>query len=189
MPVPTPPRSRRDVLTIVALSFAGTGFAASLWPFVDQMNPNRASPLDTVEVDVSPIKPGQSVTVTWKGQPVVVRHRTPEEIAAVRTTRPADLRDHLARNTLRPAKALATDENRAIAGRPQWLVVIALCTHLGCRLDTRPEQTGATSDAAFFCPCHAARFDAAGRVLSGPAPTNLPVPPAAFTSPTRLRIG
>ena len=173
-----------------ACAFVGVGSAVSLWPFIDQMNPNGATPpLPVTDVDLSPIESGQMIQVTWRGQPIVIRHRTREEIERVRGTPLSDLADRLARNAMLPPRTLATDDNRIKAGHDNWLVVVGLCTHLGCLLKPEPAADMAAEGISLFCPCHAARFDHSGRARSGPARTNLPVPPYPFLSPTSIRIG
>ena len=179
---------RRDFLVQTASAFVAVGGVAAFWPFIDQMNPNPATPPpETRDVDLAPIQPGQAIIVTWRGKPISIRHRTPEEIRLARDTPLQDLPDPLARNDMLPANVPAADASRVKEGHEQWLVVIALCTHLGCLLKTR--EPGDASDESWFCPCHAARFDTSGRVRAGPARTNLPVPPYAFLSPMRIRIG
>jgi ubiquinol-cytochrome c reductase iron-sulfur subunit len=181
---------RRDFIVQVAGAFVGVGSAVALWPFIDQMNPNEATPPPEVtDVDLAPIAPGQMITVRWRGLPVFVRHRTRREIDQARSTPLSHLRDQFARNEGLPAKALATDDNRTKAGHDDWLVVIGLCTHLGCRLEPSEGAGAGDPSEAWFCPCHAARFDTSGRVRGGPAPTNLPVPPYEFLSAGRIRIG
>lgn len=181
---------RRDVLLGSASLLICGGAAASLWPLIDQMNPNAATPAPPVtEVDLQAVAPGQEITVAWKGKPVIVRHRTAVEIAAARAVRVSSLRDPLARNAGLPERTPADDINRALPGQERWLVAVGLCTHLGCRLIRNPDPAGVAGGEAWFCPCHASRFDAAGRVRSGPALTNLPVPPVTWLGPTRIRIG
>ena len=180
--------ARRDFIVDAALAFAGVGCAAALWPFIDQMNANKATPPpEKREVDLSAIPPGQTATVVWRGQPISIRHRTPDEIRIARSTPLSDLPDPLARNAMLPEKAPATDANRTKEGREEWLVVVSVCTHLGCRLTA--QAPAVAKGEGWFCRCHAARFDLAGRVVAGPARTNLPVPPYSFLSPTRMRIG
>jgi ubiquinol-cytochrome c reductase iron-sulfur subunit len=184
--------TRRDFVSVSAGAFAAVGGAAALWPLVDQMNPNPGTPPGTRLVDLAPIAAGQAVTVAWRGQPVVIRHRTPDEIAGARSAAVGDLPDPFARNAALAANAPASDANRTRAGRPDWLVVVGLCTHLGCRLRALTRQTGDPIEregGGWFCPCHAARFDDSGRVVSGPAPTNLPVPPYRFVTPHTMEIG
>jgi ubiquinol-cytochrome c reductase iron-sulfur subunit len=177
--------TRRDFLTIVTGSFGAVGGATTLWPLIDQMNPNPGSPAGTVVVDLAPILPGQAITVAWRSQPVVIRHRTPDEIALARAVAAAGLPDPYARNAALPELASATDANRT-RGRPEWLVVVAVCTHLGCGL--KPADIVGRGEG-WFCPCHAAQFDLSGRVRSGPARTNLPVPPYRFVTRNAIEIG
>jgi len=182
--------ARRDFLVQTAGAFVGVGCAAALWPFIDQMNPNSATPPPEVtDVDLAPIAPGQAISVRWRGLPIFVRNRTREEVQHARSTPLSDLRDQLARNEALSRKAPAYDTNRTKEGRDNWLVVVGVCTHLGCIL--KSSATAAVGDAgeAWFCPCHAARFDLSGRVRSGPALTNLPVPPYQFLTASRMRIG
>jgi ubiquinol-cytochrome c reductase iron-sulfur subunit len=184
------PPARRDFIVQLACAFAGAGGVAALWPLIDQMSPNPATPPPEVtDVDLAPIEPGQAVTVRWRGLPIVVRHRMPEEVHIARSTPVAHLRDRLARNEALPRSTPADDANRTKAGHESWLVVVAICTHLGCQVRSQGSAEAVTTDEGWFCPCHAARFDLSGRVRSGPAPTNLAVPPYRFLSATRLRIG
>jgi ubiquinol-cytochrome c reductase iron-sulfur subunit len=151
------------------------------------MNPNPGTPPpETRLVDLAPIAPGQTVAVAWRGQPVFVRHRTADEIARARSVPLGALPDPYARNAALPEQASATDANRTRAGHAEWLVVVGICTHLGCRL--QPADTAGRGEG-WFCPCHAARFDLAGRVCGGPAPTNLPVPPYRFVTTSQIEIG
>lgn len=186
----TSPPTRRDFLSVSTGAFAAVGSAFAVWPFVDQMNPNPGTPPpETRLVDLAPISPGQAVTVTWRGQPIFVRHRTSDEIERARNVSVSELPDPRARNAALPAGAPASDANRTHAGRPQWLVVIGLCTHMGCRLQPLRTIEPGNSGEAWLCPCHAARFDLAGRVRAGPARTNLPVPPYRFITTNKIEIG
>ena len=135
------------------------------------------------------IQPGQMITVMWRRLPIFIRHRTRAEMELARSTPLADLPDRLARNEMLPEKALAHDANRTIEGHDNWLVVVGVCTHLGCLLMFRPPGATVPTYEGWFCPCHASRFDLSGRVRSGPARTNLPVPLYRFLSRTRIRIG
>ncbi|EME70659.1 ubiquinol-cytochrome C reductase iron-sulfur subunit [Paramagnetospirillum caucaseum] len=131
--------------------------------------------LSTTDVDISAIKPGQSVTVVWRGKPVFVRHRLPEEIADAAKVNTADLREP------------ETDTQRA--KKPEWLVLIGVCTHLGCvPLGQKPADPKGEF-GGWFCPCHGSHYDTSGRIRKGPAPSNLPVPPYQFTTDTTVRIG
>jgi ubiquinol-cytochrome c reductase iron-sulfur subunit len=177
--------SRRDFLLIATGAFAAIGAAATLWPFIDQMNPDASAlALASTEVDISAIEPGQSITVLWRGKPVAIRNRTEAEVTAAKEVPLDALKDPLARNANLDASATATDENRAAAGKENWLVMVQVCTHLGCvPLGEQGEYGG------WFCPCHGSVYDTAGRIRRGPAPENLMIPPFAFTDDTTLRIG
>ncbi len=182
--------ARRDFIVQTAAAFVGVGGALSLWPFIDQMNPNSATPPPAVtDVDLSPIEPGQMILVAWRGNPIFIRHRTPDEVRLARSTPLFELRDRYARNETLPARTPATDENRTQEGHDSWLVVVGLCTHLGCLLTSEPDPVAAAEGTSWFCPCHAARFDHSGRVRGGPALTNLRVPPYRFLTPNKIRIG
>lgn len=181
---------RRDFIVQAAGTFAAVGSAVALWPFVDQMNPHRGTPPPPVtEVDLAPIQPGQAITVLWRGAPIFIRNRTREEVQEARSVSLSHLPDPLARNAALPARTPADDRNRSIAGHENWLVVVGLCTHLGCLLKSSEQAGRRASEEAWFCPCHAARFDVSGRVRGGPARTNLPVPRYQFLTPSKLRIG
>ncbi len=182
--------NRRDVLVVGASAFAAVGAASLIWPFIHQMNPDAgAQALASIEVDLSPVSVGQAITVMWRGKPVFIRHRTEEEIKAAREVPVDDLPDPIARNENVSGEVPATDENRVIAGNEKWLVMIGICTHLGCipagqkLSDTKGEFGG------WFCPCHGSHYDTAGRIRKGPAPRNLDVPPYQYVSDTKIQIG
>lgn len=180
--------TRRDFLYVAtgAAAAVGAGFAA--WPLIDQMNPTSAiRAAATVEADLSAIEPGQQVVVQWRGHPVFIRRRTPKEIAAARAVALAKLPDGLARNANLTGSAPASDDNRTI--KPEWLVVVGVCTHLGCipQVSTAAAPQGAYG--GWLCHCHGSDYDTAGRIRKGPAPRNLAVPPYAFIGPQRIRIG
>lgn len=185
----TPPEpARRDFLYIAtgAATAVGAGFA--LWPLIDQANPSRAvRALSSVEVDVSSVLPGQQVVVQWQGKPVFVRRRTPKDIAAARAADSGGLPDGLARNANLTESAPASDANRTI--KPEWLVVVGVCTHLGCMPAVSSPATPQGEFGGWYCHCHGSDYDTAGRIRKGPAPENLPVPPYAFTGPTTIKIG
>lgn len=163
--------TRRDFIYVLAGSVGAAGTAAALWPFIDQMNPSAdVLALSTVEVDLSHIEPGQTIKVIWRKQPVFIRHRTAEEIAVARSVPLSELRDP------------QSDQQRTI--KPEWLVMSAICTHLGCiPLDQQGDYGG------WFCPCHGSHYDTSGRIRKGPAPNNLPVPDYAFINDTKIIIG
>ena len=164
---------RRDFLVITAGAFVGVGAVGLVWPFVDQMNPSAdVLALSSTEVDISGIEPGQSVTISWRGKPVFVRRRTEAEIDAALAVDMDDLPDP------------QSDAERHKDGKAEWLVVLGICTHLGCvPLGYAGEYDG------WFCPCHGSHYDSAGRIRRGPAPANLVVPPYEFVSDTLIQIG
>ena len=182
------PPTRRDFLFVCTGSFAAVGGALAAWPLVAQMAPNAATASQSIVVDLTPIRPGQAITVWWRAQPIIIRHRTPIEVDLARNVPLTGLIDPLARNAALPANAPASDANRTNAGRPEWLVVVGVCTHLACRLEANDAFARESNDG-WFCRCHAARFDLAGRVRSGPAGANLPVPPYRFVARSRMEIG
>ncbi|ODT05535.1 MAG: ubiquinol-cytochrome c reductase iron-sulfur subunit [Mesorhizobium sp. SCN 65-20] len=178
--------NRRDFL-YVATGMAGVvGAAAVAWPFIDQMRPDASTlAASSVEVDVSSVTPGMSLTVKWRGKPVFIRNRTPEEIKAAQDVALGDLKDGNARNANLTADATATDLDRS-AGKEKenWLVMVGVCTHLGC------VPLGQQGDfGGWFCPCHGSHYDTAGRIRKGPAPENLHIPTFQFISDTTIRIG
>jgi len=168
--------TRRDFLYIATGALGAVGAAAVAWPFVDQMNPDASAlALASTEVDISQIQPGQIVTVKWRGKPVFVRNRTEKEIQEARSVNPNTLPDP------------ATDESRIKPGKDNWLVVVGVCTHLGC---VPLGGVGARGDYdGWFCPCHGSHYDTSGRIRKGPAPLNLVVPTYEFMSDTVVKIG
>ena len=184
------PVSRRDFIHIAAAAFAGAGAVAALWPLIDQMNPDASAlSLSSVEIDLAPVKPGQAITILWRGKPVFIRNRTEAEVKAAQTVKLDDLRDPLARVLGAPDDTPGTDEARTKKGHENWLIAIGICTHLGCIPkgqrpgDMRGEWGG------WFCPCHGSHYDTAGRIRKGPAPRNLDIPPYAFLTDTKIKIG
>ena len=183
-------RDRRDFIVIAAQAFAGVGAAAALWPFIAQMNPDASTQaLASTEVDLSPIKEGQAITVLWRGKPVFVRHRTADEIKAALAVKISDLRDPSARNDALPERAAATDLNRTKKGHENWIVLVGICTHLGCIPKGQSMNDARGDFGGWFCPCHGSHYDTAGRIRKGPAPRNLEVPSYAFISDARVKIG
>jgi ubiquinol-cytochrome c reductase iron-sulfur subunit len=165
--------NRRDFIHIAALTGAGGAAAAFAWPLVDQMNPaGDTLALASIEYDVSKVAVGQEVTIKWRGKPVFIRHRTPEEIAKAVKDDHADLRDP------------ETDAERVKPGHSEMLILVGVCTHLGC-----VPLFGQGDYGGWFCPCHGSVYDTSGRIRKGPAPKNLEVPDYAFLSPTRVKIG
>ena len=177
--------TRRDFLLIATGAFAAVGLAGAIWPFIDQMNPDAAAlALASIDVDISAIEEGQSITVNWRGKPVFIRQRTAAEMQSAEDVTLDQLPDQLARNANLADDAPATDANRAAAGKEPWLIMIGVCTHLGCvPLGQQGEFGG------WFCPCHGSQYDTAGRIRKGPAPENMHIPPFKFVNDTTLRIG
>ena len=170
----SPNSERRDFVILTAQAMGALGAAAVIWPFVNSMNPSAdVLALSTTEVDISPIAVGQEIKVMWRGKPVFIRHRTPEDIAAAEAVPLSDLRDP------------QTDAERVKKGKEQWLVMVGVCTHLGCI----PLGNLAGDYRGWFCPCHGSHYDTAGRIRKGPAPVNLVLPPYEFLSDTKVKIG
>lgn len=164
--------ARRDFLFVAtgAMGAVAAGFAA--WPLISQMSPDATTlAAASTEVDISNIAEGQVVTVKWRGKPIFISHRTPKEIEAERAVSLEELRDP------------ASDDSRV--QKPEWLVVIGICSHLGCV----PISNDGPIEGGYFCPCHGSVYDASGRIRQGPAPYNLAVPPYKFASDTKLSIG
>jgi len=169
-------QSRRDFLYLATGAVGAVGVAAVAWPFIASLNPAADTlALASIEVDLAPVVEGQAITVTWRGKPVFIRHRTAAEIDEAKAAPLAEMADPEA------------DEARAT--KPEWLVVLGVCTHLGCvplgqkATDDKGEYNG------WFCPCHGSHYDTSGRIRKGPAPLNLPVPQYAFLSDTSIRLG
>ena len=173
-----PDVTKRDFLMLVTGAAAGLGAVAAAWPFIDYMNPSKdVLALSAVEVDLTPIVVGQGITVLWQGKPIFVRHRTDKEIKEAEDVPLSDL--------IQPQP----DSARVKPGHDQWIVLIGICTHLGCvPLGNKP--TDPRGDwGGWFCPCHGSQYDTSGRVRHGPAPANLAIPPYAFESDTKVKIG
>jgi len=168
--------SRRDFLYIATGAVGVTGTAMAVWPFIDQMNPDASQKaMSSIEVDMAPIEVGQAITVVWRGKPVFIRHRTPEDIKFAVDTDVASLRDP------------QTDAERA--QKPEWLIMIGICTHLGCvPLGQKPGDVKGDFHG-WFCPCHGSHYDSAGRIRKGPAPRNLDLPGYEYLSDTLVKIG
>lgn len=168
--------SRRDFLMLTAGAFGAVGAGCFAWPFIDSLNPAADTlALSTIEVDLTPIQEGQAITVKWRGKPVFIRHRTPKEIEDARAVNVADLRDK--------------EDDQSRVKKDQWLVMVGVCTHLGCvplgQKDTDPKG----DFGGWFCPCHGSHYDTSGRIRKGPAPKNLAVPEYNYVSDTLVKIG
>ncbi len=169
-------KNRRDFLYLSSITIGGVGVAAFMWPFLKSMNPAEDTlALGTTEVDISNVDEGQSVTVKWRGKPVFIRKRTQEEINEANNVDVASLKDPI--------------EDGARVQKPEWLILIGVCTHLGCvplgqkATDTKGEYNG------WFCPCHGSHYDTSGRIRKGPAPTNLEIPKYEFVDNNTIKIG
>jgi ubiquinol-cytochrome c reductase iron-sulfur subunit len=182
--------NRRDFIVIAAQAFAGVGAALALWPFISQMNPDASTQAAaSLEVDLSPVKEGQAITVLWRGKPVFVRNRTKDEVQKAVDVKLAELVDTSARNDVLPEKAPAVDSNRTKKGKENWLILVGICTHLGCIPKGQSLSDARGDYGGWFCPCHGSHYDTAGRIRKGPAPRNLEVPPYEFMSDTKIKIG
>jgi ubiquinol-cytochrome c reductase iron-sulfur subunit len=162
---------RRDFIFTASYALGAVGVGVAVLPLIDQMNPDASvKALSSTEVDVSEVSPGQSITVLWRGKPVFIKRRTEEEISKARDVDLKELKD--------PEK----DEDRA--KNPEWLVMVGVCTHLGCvPLGDKGEYGG------WFCPCHGSHYDTSGRIRKGPAPTNMEVPKYEFVNSNTIKIG
>jgi len=177
--------SRRDFLYVATGAAGAVAAGAAVWPLIDQMNPSAdVLALASIEVDISAVELGTQITVKWRGKPVFIRHRTTEEIEAARAVPLDDLKDPSAENANKPG-ADAEDQNRALDEAGEWLVMMGVCTHLGCV----PLGNGAGDFGGWFCPCHGSHYDTAGRIRKGPAPQNLHIPQVAFVSDTVIKLG
>jgi len=169
--------TRRDFLYYATAATGAVATGAAVWPLVNQMNPSAdVSALSSIRVDVSGVEQGTQLTVKWLGKPVFIRRRTEDEIADARSVTLDDLTiDKKSENANKPDTS-ALDENRTLDEEGEWLVMIGVCTHLGCV----PLGDGAGDYNGWFCPCHGSHYDSSGRIRRGPAPRNLDVPIAAF---------
>ena len=167
---------RRDFIVGASYAMAGVGAAAVAWPLIDQMNPAADTlALASIEVDISKIDIGQSITVKWRGKPVFIRHRTEDEINTAQSVELSQLKDP------------QLDVDRV--SNPKYLVMIGVCTHLGCvPLGQKTGEIKGEYDG-WFCPCHGSHYDSSGRIRKGPAPVNLEIPPYTFETESLIKIG
>jgi len=182
--------TRRDFLFYATGGAGAVAAGAAIWPLVNQMNPSAdVRALSTIRVDVSGVETGTQLTVKWLGKPVFIRRRTETEIEDSRAVTVDQLVDPVARNENIDAGAGALDENRTLDEAGEWLVMMGVCTHLGCvPLGNAGEYT-AGGVGGWFCPCHGSHYDTAGRIRKGPAPQNLHVPVASFVDDTTILLG
>ena len=163
--------NRRDFLFTATYTVGAVGIGATIWPFIDQMNPdNSVKALATTEVDISKIQPGKSITVLWRGKPVFIKRRTETEISEAQAV------------NLKELKHPEKDADRV--KKPEWLVMMGICSHLGCvPLSDKGEYKG------WFCPCHGSHYDTSGRIRKGPAPVNMEIPKYEFVDNNTIKIG
>jgi ubiquinol-cytochrome c reductase iron-sulfur subunit len=186
--------TRRDFIYIATGAVGAVGAALTAWPFIHQMNPDASvKALSSVEFDLTPVVEGQEVVIKWRGNPVIIRHRTAKEIEAAKAVSMEELKDADARSGTAKDGSPATDENRTVKGHEQFMVMMGVCTHLGCVPKGSQGEygivEGSTVTGGWFCPCHGSHYDTSGRIRKGPAPENLPVPEYSFVSDTKIKIG
>ena len=168
--------TRRDFLYLATGAMTVVGGGAFVWPLLDSMNPAAdVLALATIEVDLSPVEAGQAITVTWRGKPIFIRHRTTAEIDEAEAVPLEDLRHQ------------ESDADRV--QKPEWLVMVGICTHLGCIPKGNKAGEPVGEYGGWLCPCHGSHYDTSGRIRKGPAPDNLPVPPYTFVDDTTIKIG
>jgi ubiquinol-cytochrome c reductase iron-sulfur subunit len=177
-PSPAEEPARRDFLIIAANTFAAVGAALAMWPFIAQMNPDASTQaVASIEVDLAPVQTGQALTIMWRGKPIFIRNRTKNEIEQARAVPLSELPDP------------EPDAKRVKKGKENWLVMIGICTHLGCVPKGQSPNDPKGDYGGWFCACHGSQYDTSGRVRKGPAPRNLAVPPYEFVSDSKIRIG
>ena len=168
--------TRRDFINLLVNTTAVFGAAAVAWPMVSSLNPSQdVLALASTEVDISQIEVGQAITVKWRGKPVFIRRRTPEEISAAESVDLTTLRD--------------PQQDKDRVQKPEWLILVGVCTHLGCVPQGQKPSEPRGQFGGWFCPCHGSEYDTSGRIRRGPAPINLEVPSYAFESDTLVKIG
>jgi ubiquinol-cytochrome c reductase iron-sulfur subunit len=187
------PPSRRDFLFLATASVGAVGVAATIWPLIDQMNPDASTVAagGPIDIDLKQIQPGQQIVVLWSARPIFIVNRTKPLLDSLQDPKPVErLSDPDSTNLQQPP--YAANWHRSI--KPEYLVLVGVCTHLGCIPKFFP--TANASDPApnwpggYFCPCHGSKYDLSGRVFTGvPAPYNLPVPPYHFPDDNTLRLG
>jgi len=170
--------TRRDFLMVASGAMGAVGAAATAWPFINNLNPAADTlALASIEVNVSSLQVGQAITVKWRGKPVFIRRRTADEIKAAAAVKASELPDPEA------------DSARVKKDKAEWLVLVGVCTHLGCVPMGNKSGDLKGNFGGWFCPCHGSHYDTSGRIRKGPAPKNLEVPPYQFVSDTLVRIG
>jgi len=169
-------KPRRDFIKLASMTLGGVGAASLAIPFISSMQPGKdALALASTEIDLTPIPEGESLTVVWRGKPVFIKHRSQEEIQLAQEIKIEDLID--------------VEEDSVRVQNDEWLIVLGVCTHLGC-VPLGQKTTDSKGDyGGWFCPCHGSHYDTSGRIRKGPAPKNLEVPPYVFLSENRIKIG
>jgi ubiquinol-cytochrome c reductase iron-sulfur subunit len=168
--------TRRDFLNLLSNSLVVFGTAAVAWPIISSLNPSQdVLALSSIEVDLSQIEVGQAITVKWRGKPVFIRRRTPQEIKSAEDVDLGNLRD--------------PQPDSARVKKPEWLILVGVCTHLGCVPQGQKPSEPRGQFGGWFCPCHGSEYDTSGRIRRGPAPLNLEVPQYTFESDTLVKIG
>jgi ubiquinol-cytochrome c reductase iron-sulfur subunit len=171
-----PDGTRRDFLYLATGATAAFGLVATVWPLISNLSPAAdVLALSSIEFDLAPVQEGQRVTVAWRGSPVFVDHRTAKQIEEARAVEVASLPDP------------QTDEARV--KKPEWLIMIGICTHLGCVPLGQKAGDPVGDYGGWFCPCHGSQYDTSGRIRKGPAPRNLDIPPYEFIADNKVRIG
>lgn len=169
---------RRDFINVAAVSVAGVGGLAVLYPLISQMAPSAdVLAQSTTEVDISSIVEGSGIVAVFRSQPLFVRKLTAKEIAEAEAVNVSSLRDP------------QTLDQRTKPGKKEWLITMGVCTHLGCVPQGITPEQNRGEFGGYFCPCHGSQYDTAGRIRKGPAPLNLALAPTTFLSPTKIRIG
>ena len=169
-------KSRRDFIVVASYSMGAVGAGAALWPIINQMNPAADTlALASIEVNIGALETGQSLTVKWRGKPVFIRRRTSDEVKEARKVATENLRD--------------PEDDALRVMKDEWLIVLGVCTHLGCVPLGQKIGDGKGDYGGWFCPCHGSHYDASGRIRKGPAPQNLEIPPYSFISDNVLKIG
>jgi ubiquinol-cytochrome c reductase iron-sulfur subunit len=171
------PKTRRDFLILATSAIGGVGVGAFIYPFIKSMSPAKdVLAVSSIEIDLKSIAEGQAITVLWRGKPLFIRRRTRKEIQDVRAVPLSQLID-------------PQEDQERFKIHPEWLVVVGVCTHLGCVPLGQKETDNKGQYGGWLCPCHGSEYDISGRVRRGPAPRNLEVPPYTFLNDTTIRVG
>jgi ubiquinol-cytochrome c reductase iron-sulfur subunit len=182
--------TRREFLYLMTASAGAFGVASVVWPFVSSLNPSQdVLALASVEYDFGAVQAGEGVTIKWQGKPLFIRRRTPEEIAKAKQADPTVDPKDPTKVLTNPAGLRDPQTDAARVQKPEWLVLVGVCTHLGCTPQGEKSSEMRGEFGGYYCPCHGSQYDTSGRIRKGPAPLNLAVPPYAFTSATKVKVG